>query len=92
MGAAPATIRSHQPGDLGRLVTLNLVYHTTEWNFPGPIFEAKITAGMAAFLETLEAPCKRWWPVELGGDYVGGVVINGNNADAALLCWFIPSD
>jgi hypothetical protein len=47
---------------------------------------------MAAFLETLEAPGNGWWPAELGCDYVSGIVINGNNANAALMCWSIPSD
>ena len=92
MGAGSATIRSYQPGDLGRLATLNVVYHTTEWDFPGADFEAKITAGMAAFLETLTAPGNGWWSADLDGDYVGGIVINGNNADAAQLRWFILDD
>jgi len=92
VGAAPAIIRSYQPGDLGRLATLNVVYHTNEWDFPGSFFEAKITAGMATFLETLEEPGNGWWSAELDGDYVGGIVIDGNNADAAQLRWFILSE
>ena len=47
---------------------------------------------MAAFLETIEAPGNRWWPAELGCDYVSRIMINGNNANAALMCCSIPSD
>ena len=76
-------IRSYQP---------NVVYHSTEYKFHGPIFETRITAGIGAFLETLETSGSGRRPVELGGDYVGGIKINGNNADATLPCCFIPSD
>lgn len=87
-----ATIRPYEPGDLGRLATLNVVYYSTKWDFPGAFFEAKITAGMAALLETLEGPGNGWWSAELDGDYIGGIVIDGNNPAAAQLRWFILSE
>ncbi len=87
-----ATIRPYEPGDLGRLATANVAYHSTEWGFPGAFFEAKIAAGMAAFLETLEGPGNGWWSAELDDAYVGGIVIDGNNPNAARLRWFILSE
>ena len=92
MGAGQATIRSYEPGDLGRLATLNVVYHTTVWGFLGSLFEAKIAAGMAAFLETIQAPDNGWWSAAVDGDYVGGIAINGNDAKTAQLRWFILDD
>jgi GNAT superfamily N-acetyltransferase len=87
-----ATIRPYTPGDLGRLATLQAVYYPAKWSFPGRFFEAKITAAMAAFLDTLEAASNGWWSAEVDGDYVGGVVIDGNEPDGAQLRWFILSE
>lgn len=87
-----ATIRPYEPGDLGRLATLHAVYYAANWSFPGRFFEAKITAAMVAFLDTLDSPQNGWWSAAVDGQYVGGIVIDGNETAAAQLRWFILSD
>ena len=82
-----------QPGVLGQVVALHGRYYARDWGF-GPYFEAKVAAGMAAFLPRLDPARDLFLAARRGGHLLGSMTIDGgeSTANEAHLRWFITAD
>lgn len=83
----------YAPGVIGRVTELHATYYEREWGF-GHVFEAKVAAEMAAFVETYDELRDGIWVARLGDDVEGAIAIDGTRAstEGAHLRWFIVSD
>jgi GNAT superfamily N-acetyltransferase len=92
----PVTIETGwRPGIVGTIVRLHALYYSKAWNF-GPQFEAKVSAGMAAFLERYDPERCCLLAAVRGDDILGALAIDGGEAGAlqasAHLRWFILAE
>jgi GNAT superfamily N-acetyltransferase len=81
------------PGSLGEVVTLHGSYYARDWGF-GTYFEAKVAAGMAAFIPRLNPDRDLFLVARSGSQILGSITIDGSEtqADEAHVRWFITSD
>ena len=83
------------PGIVGEIVRAHSVYYAREWGF-GPVFEAKVAGGLAAFLERYDPHRDRLIHAHDGDIFLGSVVIDGADPDLAPgmahLRWFVVTD
>lgn len=87
--------RGWTPGLIGYAVTLHGRYYAREWGF-GPVFEAKVAGGMAAFTMRYDPTRDAFFWAEIDGEIVGTITIDGSDPELpkgqAHLRWFIVSD
>jgi GNAT superfamily N-acetyltransferase len=90
---SPTIIKGYHPGALGRIAELHGVYYHRHAGF-GLFFEAKVTRGLADFLERYNDERDGIWLVLEDGRVEASVVIDGLHAavEGAHLRWFIASD
>ena len=83
-------LTGYVPGALGRITELHGSYYAKHWDL-GLYFEAKVAAELAAFLSRFDAAHDGAWFASEYGEIVGGVFIDGKDADTvgARLRWFI---
>jgi len=81
------------PGSLGQVVALHGRYYARDWSF-GSYFEAKVAAGMAAFIPRLNPNLDLFLVARRGSHMLGSITIDGSEteADDAHVRWFITSD
>jgi GNAT superfamily N-acetyltransferase len=83
------------PGLIGYTVSAHGRYYAREWNF-GPIFEAKVAAGLAEFITRYDPLRDVVVWAEINGEIVGTITIDGSDPalaeGQAHLRWFIVSD
>lgn len=83
------------PGIIGYTASAHARYYAREWGF-GPVFEAKVASGMAAFIQRYDARHDLLLWAEVDGEMVGTITIDGSDPDLpegqAHLRWFIVSD
>lgn len=84
------TIAGYVPGAIGRVAELHAAYYGRNWGF-GLVFEARVAAGLAEFLQRLDPRRDGFWTVNQGGRVQGAVAIDGVKAGTlgAHLRWFI---
>jgi GNAT superfamily N-acetyltransferase len=91
----PALVEGWRPGLVGEVVALQARYYAREWKF-GPFFEAKLAAGMAAFVSRYDPRVDLLLSVGDGERVTGSVTIDGSDParpdDLAHLRWFILGD
>lgn len=84
-----------RPGIVGTIVRLQALYYARAWNF-GPIFEAKVAAAMAAFLERYDPERCRLLAAVENDHIIGALAIDGGEAEmpqgSAHLRWFILAE
>ena len=84
-----------RPGIVGAVVRLHALYYAKAWNF-GPVFEAKVAGGMAAFLERYDPERCRLFAAVREDDILGALAIDGGEAGtpqgSAHLRWFILAE
>ena len=76
------------PGALGRIVELHGAYYHTNWGL-NLYFEAKVATELAAFLNRFNPERDGAWFAKDGDKIVGGIFIDGGDADGPRLRWFI---
>lgn len=91
MGGDVAILPGWRPGALGRVAELHGEYYHRGWGF-GLFFEAKVATELAAFLERLDPERDGFWGAWRDGRLEGAVAIDGADAAAAHLRWFIVAD
>ncbi|MCW2305763.1 GNAT family N-acetyltransferase [Rhodobium gokarnense] len=83
------------PGIVGEIVRAHAVYYAREWDF-GPVFEAKVAGGLAAFLERYDPVRDRLVHAHGGDTFLGSVAIDGSDPELAPgrahLRWFVVTD
>lgn len=83
------------PGLIGYTASAHARYYAREWGF-GPIFEAKVAGGMAAFIERYDTARDLLLWAEVDGEMAGTITIDGSDPTLpegqAHLRWFIVSD
>ncbi len=82
--AAPYLLRTHQPGDMGWVVSRHGALYAQEyrWNME---FEALVAEIVAAFIRTFDARRERCWIAEIDGAPVGSVfLVKQTDATAKL--------
>lgn len=89
-GAKPVLREGYVPGLLARITLLHARYYSRAAGF-GRAFEAVVASGMADFLSRLDAPVNATWHVDLDGEIMGGISIDGQDLDGGIahLRWFI---
>jgi GNAT superfamily N-acetyltransferase len=91
------SIAGYVPGAIGRVAELHALYYGREWGF-GLVFEAKVAAGLAEFLQRFDPEQDGFWTVSRGGRVMGAIAIDGGKggakaqAEGAHLRWFILAD
>lgn len=78
----------YMPGALGRIVELQARYYAENWGL-GLYFEAKAAAEMAEFLSRFDPERDGAWFAKDGDEIVGGIFIDGGDAEGPRLRWFI---
>jgi GNAT superfamily N-acetyltransferase len=80
------------PGSLGQVVALHGRYYARDWSF-GSYFEAKVAAGMAAFIPRLNPNRDLFLVARRGSHMLGSITIDGSEteADDAHVRWFIAA-
>lgn len=83
------------PGIIGFTATAHARYYAREWGF-GPVFEAQVASGMAAFIERYDPRRDLLLWAEVDGEMAGTITIDGTDPalpeGQAHLRWFIVSD
>jgi RimJ/RimL family protein N-acetyltransferase len=85
-----ATIcRDYVPGAIGRITELHARYYHQHWGF-GLFFEAKVAAGLAAFLQHYQPERDGLWTAHEGGQIIGAIALDRQHGnEAAHLRYFI---
>ena len=83
------------PGLIGYAVATHARYYAREWSF-GPVFEAKVAAGMADFVARYNPARDALLWASVDGEIAGTITIDGSDPalpeGQAHLRWFIVSD
>ncbi len=80
------------PGAIGRLVELHGSWYARHWDF-GPVFEAKVAAGLGEFAEALPHPDARLFVAAEKGQVLGGIAVDGRaEPGVARIRWFIVAE
>lgn len=87
--------RGWAPGIIGFTVATHARYYAREWGF-GPLFEARVAAGMGDFMLRYDPTRDLVLRAELNGDFIGTISVDGSDPalpqGQAHLRWFIMSD
>ncbi len=80
----------YHPGLIGQITSLHARYYAEHHGF-GPVFEARVAAGLADFVQRLPHPRNGIWSVQQHGTCCGSIAIDGEDlgGNAAHLRWFI---
>ncbi len=83
------------PGIIGFTASTHARYYAREWGF-GPVFEAQVASGMAAFVERYDRRRDLLLCAEIEGEIAGTITIDGSDPalpmGQAHMRWFIVSD
>jgi GNAT superfamily N-acetyltransferase len=83
------------PGIIGFTASTHARYYAREWGF-GPVFEAQVASGMAAFVERYDRRRDLLLCAEIEGEIAGTITIDGSDSalpmGQAHMRWFIVSD
>ena len=82
--ASPFTLRGHEPGDLGWVVSRHGALYAREYGWD-MTFEAMVAEIAAKFLKEFDAARERAWIAERDGERVGCVFVVGQSATVAKL-------
>ncbi|MBA5776346.1 MarR family transcriptional regulator [Stappia sp. F7233] len=82
-----------KPGLIGRIAEMHGTYYNRHYGF-GPVFEAKVAAGVAEFAPRLTNSCNEIWHIESYGRIAGSLAVDGEDLGGgrAHLRWFILED
>ena len=80
----PFTLRAHEPGDLGWVVSRHGALYAREYGWDAS-FEALVAEIAAKFLREFDPARERAWIVERDGERVGCVFVVGESASVAKL-------
>jgi GNAT superfamily N-acetyltransferase len=94
-GTTYELVEGWRPGVIGDVVSLQSRYYAREWRF-GPFFEAKLAAGLAAFVGRYDPAVDLILSARDGERVVGSVTLDGSDPDRpedlAHLRWFVVAD
>jgi GNAT superfamily N-acetyltransferase len=82
-----------RPGVIGEIVRLHATYYAKEWGL-GALFEAKVAAGLGAFIESYDPKISRLFTASTDDRLLGSLTIAGASGpeDWARLRWFILAE
>lgn len=80
----PTTLRAHEPGDLGWIVSRHGALYASEVGFDAT-FEAMVAEIAAKFLRDFDPSRERAWIAERGGERVGSVLVIAQSRRVAKL-------
>jgi GNAT superfamily N-acetyltransferase len=83
----------YRPGLVGQVTEMHARTYAQLAGF-GAIFEGKVAAGMADFIERLDNPASQIWTVEEAGRVAGSIAVDGEHLGngTAHLRWFIVDE
>ncbi|MDH6267539.1 DNA-binding MarR family transcriptional regulator/GNAT superfamily N-acetyltransferase [Rhizobium sp. SG_E_25_P2] len=86
-------VSGYRPGAIAAIVGLHARYYARQWRF-GAVFEAKVAAGLADFVERLGRQSNEIWLAVMGEDIVGSVAVDGEDLGdgRAHLRWVIVDE
>jgi N-acetylglutamate synthase-like GNAT family acetyltransferase len=82
--AAPVTLRSHRPGDIGWITFRHGVLYAEEYGFD-ETFEALVADILVRFIQKHDQDRERIWIAEIDGERVGSVMIVDAGENVAQL-------
>jgi GNAT superfamily N-acetyltransferase len=95
LSEAVAYAHGWRPGVIGEIVRLHGLVYAKEWGL-GAIFEAKVAAGLGAFLQSYDPAVSRLFTAHSDDRVVGALAIEGpaarDRGGAARLRWFILAE
>jgi len=87
----PRIVPGWLPGAIGAVASLHAGFYAREHGF-GARFEARVAGDCAAFCARVDPARDGLWLLVDGGRIEGSIAIDGGDAGAAHLRWFIVSD
>jgi DNA-binding MarR family transcriptional regulator/GNAT superfamily N-acetyltransferase len=82
--AEPYTLRSHQPGDMGWIVSRHGALYAEEYHY-AERFEGMVAEIVAEFIGRFDAKHERCWIAERNGERIGSVVLVRKSATVSKL-------
>lgn len=82
--AEPFTIRTHEPGDIGWVISRHGALYPREFGWDAS-FEAMVGKVATSFLENFDPTCERCWIAERAGERVGSVFVVRKDKTTAQL-------
>jgi DNA-binding MarR family transcriptional regulator/GNAT superfamily N-acetyltransferase len=83
-GKPPHSLRTHRPGDMGRITHRQAVLYHEEYGWDES-FEALVAEICAAFIKSFDPERERCWIAEIEGEIVGSVFLVKQSNDVAKL-------
>jgi N-acetylglutamate synthase-like GNAT family acetyltransferase len=84
-------IGGYRPGIIARITEMHALYYARAFGF-GQAFEVSIAVGIAEFCGRLGNPKNAIWVASHQGEIVGAIALDGEDANAAQLRWFIVAE
>jgi len=91
VGCGPRIVPGYLPGAIGAIASLHAHFYAREHGF-GAFFEAKVAAECAEFCSRFDPARDGLWLLVDAGRIFGSIVIDGSDAAAAHLRWYIVAD
>ena len=91
VNCGPRIVPGYLPGAIGAIASLHAGFYAREHGF-GAYFEAKVAAECAGFCARIDPARDGLWLLVDGGRILGSIAIDGSEACAAHLRWFIVAD
>ena len=85
---SPLSLVGYSPGLIGSITQAHAVYYHENWGFDLS-FESQVARELAGFLTRLDPGRDLFLAALMGEAFAGSVAVDGGEADAARLRWFI---